>query len=1283
MSNEIDRLEIVVEAEAKRANRALSGMEKRLNRIADGLEKVASLSSAMDNFGNLDLKGFEKVRNEIDSIMKSVNGLGRKSASPKIDRSDIKYAAKSLDDLYDKFKDVGKNMDLSGKGLPELRRGLKDAESAASRLNERLDKKISLEGTDRLGKSWESLIYDIQKATNQAEIYREEISRISKEVPKLKINRGQTSYSSDASPKVGQVSSESLGYNPDAMRAVFGEGAEGLKNFDDVMKKFGGNAASAAKSINDFEGEMNTQKINTYESKIRKLKADLAEISSKGFAQGDAEYDSIYKQIVQLEQALKRYKKEMRDSVSTGSSSSRQSKRFREVKSYVDSAYKSIKRMGSGTLSAMKKAGKGIASFAKNARDLSKALASPIAQLGRLKNAIFGVQKQTNKGMSWGRMIGSSVLFSFVFQGISMIQRAIKEGSDNLVQYSSAYNNSISGIVSSLTYLKNAWAAAFAPIVNVVAPYLQAFVDMVANALNMVGQFFAALTGKGFAVQAKKVWQDYGSSISNTGGSADKTNSKLKELKKTILGFDQLNMLNDNSDPGGGGSGGAGGSGGGGGILPSDMFETIETQGAVAEFAKRLRKAFLNEDWEELGKILADGVNTGLEYLYDAISWNKVGPKITHFANAFTTTFNSLVDNIDWDLMGRTVGAGINTIVNTANLFMEGIDWTNLGRKFAVGLNGAFKEINWVNLGKSIGNYFMISWKTFYGFLGELDFDEIGRSFGQSLNGAFSRIDFTIIGGTIARGLTGIADFVIEFFNTVDWNQFALNFSNGLNTLIKETDWEAVGTAINDAFINILSTLSTIAKEVDWEEFGKSIGEMLSQIDWYGVFKETATIIKEVIGGMFDGLSQTVGGKVVLLMTFLGLAFKGGSVLLSVAEFIAGVKSKFSTLQSIFGNATKQAQDATKGLGDSTNEAGGFLSNFAGKLKEMASKSALGAGWLTMTKGAVDQLQVTADEADYTILKTALRDMGDSGVLAKDKMNDLYGTLCAASEKKVPFEDAMAYVRDELKQSGISAEEFEKSLSTTLDDLGVSAPEQANFIGKGIGDGTKKGLEESKKKVEDATKGIAHTIINKFKELLGIHSPSTVFAQFARYCGEGFSNNLDSAFSSALNFFRRLPGKIENAIGSLWNLGRNVINGFVDGFTSIHIPTPHFKVTGHFSIAGIKTPIPKIGVSWYAKGGFPAMGEMFIANEKGPEMVGRMGRKNVVANNNQITSGIKAAVIEGMMEVFMATGGMNSGSSQPQTLYIEVKTENDEVLARAVKRGNEKLDYRHNPSPAY
>ena len=177
--------------------------------------------------------------------------------------------------------------------------------------------------------------------------------------------------------------------------------------------------------------------------------------------------------------------------------------------------------------------------------------------------------------------------------------------------------------------------------------------------------------------------------------------------------------MNDPNSGSGGSSGGSGGGGGGGGggVSPMDMFETVPVDGALADLAKKMRDAALREDWEALGKIMADGINKGMQKVYDAINWDTVGPKITWFVNAFTRTFNSLVKYIDWDLMGRTIGAGINTIVNTLNLLIEGIDWKQLGAKFATGVNGIFTEVNFENLGRFLGNKFMIIWNILDGFV--------------------------------------------------------------------------------------------------------------------------------------------------------------------------------------------------------------------------------------------------------------------------------------------------------------------------------------------------------------------------------------------------------------------------------------------------------------------------------------------------------------------------------------------------------------------------------------
>lgn len=56
-------------------------------------------------------------------------------------------------------------------------------------------------------------------------------------------------------------------------------------------------------------------------------------------------------------------------------------------------------------------------------------------------------------------------------------------------------------------------------------------------------------------------------------------------------------------------------------------------------------------------------------------------------------------------------------------------------------------------------------------------------------------------------------------------------------------------------------------------------------------------------------------------------------------------------------------------------------------------------------------------------------------------------------------------------------------------------------------------------------------------------------------------------------------------------------------------------------------------IGFFARGGFPNSGQMFVAREAGPELVGRIGRRTAVANNDQIVQGIASAVRSAMSGV--------------------------------------------------
>ena len=91
-----------------------------------------------------------------------------------------------------------------------------------------------------------------------------------------------------------------------------------------------------------------------------------------------------------------------------------------------------------------------------------------------------------------------------------------------------------------------------------------------------------------------------------------------------------------------------------------------------------------------------------------------------------------------------------------------------------------------------------------------------------------------------------------------------------------------------------------------------------------------------------------------------------------------------------------------------------------------------------------------------------------------------------------------------------------------------------------------------------------------------------------------------------------------------------IINLAIDGINEMF----HIEFSG-LTIGGIEiipafnkrlVNIPKIPMM--AEGGFPEQGQMFIAREAGAEMVGNIGRRTAVANNDQIVSGIAGGVAE-------------------------------------------------------
>jgi hypothetical protein len=156
-------------------------------------------------------------------------------------------------------------------------------------------------------------------------------------------------------------------------------------------------------------------------------------------------------------------------------------------------------------------------------------------------------------------------------------------------------------------------------------------------------------------------------------------------------------------------------------------------------------------------------------------------------------------------------------------------------------------------------------------------------------------------------------------------------------------------------------------------------------------------------------------------------------------------------------------------------------------------------------------------------------------------------------------------------------------------------------------------------------------------------------------------------------------GEYGQAMDDMRSIGERAAEGLKNAFESVtdflsgwDFPTWHLEWEQHEE-GGYGFSLPKI--VRYASGGFPDAG-LFFANEYGnPEMIGTIGNRPAVANNDQITTAIRGAVVDGMMQVFMATGGMGGNGGSP-TVEVTVKADS-ETLYRTVRRGEQKYNRRY------
>ena len=756
-------------------------------------------------------------------------------------------------------------------------------------------------------------------------------------------------------------------------------------------------------------------------------------------------------------------------------------------------------------------------------------------------------------------------------------------------------------------------------------PYIQAMVEVVTDAANAFAKFL------GFELPNIELPEnEMGSSFESAEDSLDGVSDSLKKIKKQLMGFDELNIIsNPDTD-----SGGAGGSAGAGGAL--NGMKPLEY-----DFLKNLDLSGLDKVKKKLKEI-----------------WKVLKPIATLVAGIFAVGAVT-----KW--VGA-IGAGIATI--TTILY-----GSNIGFAFLAWAGGA-------------------------------------ATFTESLlylSATMSTFQKVLLG--IA---TIIAEFLVIFFTVKD---LTVDISNGTATLGQylttgiavvgafAAAWIALSVvfgstpigALISALVLLVATVAGVVSGL--YEAGKQAYESSEDFKIMQASIETTTAIAdrctESVNNMksaVDRLDESSLNYAIAKNLTTEIFDLNEKAQLSQYE-LAQLKLKVETLNGLNIDGLHLAIDETTGRVIQTRqETESLIATLEKEARFEAMRDILVESYKAQYK-AIEDNNTAYEEYNMTsdAVKETQEKLADTAWYEFKKRGELTAQLEKQKEAmetaKKAFDDSRAVNEKATKTIEKITKEYENLalgqetvISTTQkasEEIAKSA-NGANTNAANVVAGATKGIKDNSKKYTGAVKDMANGGNDAFADAIDSHSPAKKYIEYAKNIILGLVNGLTNNKQTLLNTIKSLANDMGNTFNKSLDFD-GMVSKINKALNNIKIPT--FKdiglnVTFSTWVSSDKKKIYEaLGLSgwpklnWYADGGFPSVGEMFIARESGPELVGNIGRKTAVANNDQIVSGIESGVYRAMV----AANSTNKGGSQ--TIRIINEIDGDVVGEKVIQYHNGKV----------
>ncbi len=350
--------------------------------------------------------------------------------------------------------------------------------------------------------------------------------------------------------------------------------------------------AKEATKLNDGMREIEKRKIPTEEykemqdylekatEKLSKLNDRMYKFEDLGGNTNSKAFKSMRYDAEQLESTIKEVRKALREMRNSGTDYvdpkgtaeyQQKAEKLREVREQMDILNQKMNEVAAKE----SKVGSGSKQIEKVGKAAKKTAGLMSTLLSRLKGITL-----------------SLFIFNWITKGFNAMVAAFKEGIQNMAKYSGDFNSKMSEMKSATATLKASLGTLAAPIVSAIVPAIVTLCNWLTTAINKINMLISALSGKSTWTRAKKQQVDYAKSLNSTAAAAKKAAGALQ-------GFDELNVINSNSD-----------SGGGSGADASTLYEEVPTSNSLIkklqpflDFLKEIQSA-VKKGWKNTWKSL-------------------------------------------------------------------------------------------------------------------------------------------------------------------------------------------------------------------------------------------------------------------------------------------------------------------------------------------------------------------------------------------------------------------------------------------------------------------------------------------------------------------------------------------------------------------------------------------------------------------------------------------------------------------------------------------------------